>query len=197
MGWSSEIAQLEGESGRKVTLLGDGVPLTYAEVIEGWRRDEAFCSFFSDLLQAAPFPASFWETPPVTTATAGQVFEYVQIDSPALARMAAEPAAFAEHFAAAPDAEVLAFENLGGDAWLVAPTPPPDGGAYPHLAAFLRSAPESRKRALWRSTGETLARLLSDRPRWVSTSGLGVAWLHVRLDTRPKYYVFAPYRWQS
>ncbi len=28
----------------------------------------------------------------------------------------------------------------------------------------------------------------------VSTNGLGVAWLHVRLDTRPKYYTFQPYR---
>lgn len=194
MGWSSEIEQLEGESGRKVTLLGDGRPLTYAEVIDGWRQEDRFCAFFSDLLQAAPFPACFWETPPVTAATVGQVFQCVQIDSPALARMAAEPAAFADHFTAAPGAAVVAFENLGRDAWLVVPSPPSEGEGYPHLAAFLRSAPAAQKKALWRTTGETLARLLSDRPRWVSTSGLGVAWLHVRLDTRPKYYVFAPYR---
>ena len=27
-----------------------------------------------------------------------------------------------------------------------------------------------------------------DMPLWVSTAGLGVSWLHVRLDARPKYY---------
>ncbi|WP_391540805.1 DUF6940 family protein [Halomicronema hongdechloris] len=39
-------------------------------------------------------------------------------------------------------------------------------------------------------------RLISEesRPRWVNASGLGVAWLHVRLDTRPKYYQHEPYR---
>ncbi|MDF9799652.1 hypothetical protein OKW21_004915 [Catalinimonas alkaloidigena] len=28
----------------------------------------------------------------------------------------------------------------------------------------------------------------------MSTSGLGVYWLHIRLDSRPKYYQFDPYR---
>ena len=34
----------------------------------------------------------------------------------------------------------------------------------------------------------------SDAPAWVSTSGLGVSWLHIRIDTRPKYYSYAPFR---
>ncbi len=31
-------------------------------------------------------------------------------------------------------------------------------------------------------------------PVWLSTAGAGVSWLHVRLDTRPKYYHHGPYR---
>jgi hypothetical protein len=31
-------------------------------------------------------------------------------------------------------------------------------------------------------------------PLWVSTSGLAVPWLHLRLDARPKYYGFEPYK---
>ena len=31
-------------------------------------------------------------------------------------------------------------------------------------------------------------------PVWVSTAGAGVSWLHVRLDDRPKYYGYQPYR---
>ncbi len=34
---------------------------------------------------------------------------------------------------------------------------------------------------------------VGDRPTWLSTAGHGVAWLHVRLDTRPKYYRYTPY----
>jgi len=29
---------------------------------------------------------------------------------------------------------------------------------------------------------------------WLSTAGMGVSWLHVRLDDRPKYYGHRPYR---
>jgi hypothetical protein len=29
---------------------------------------------------------------------------------------------------------------------------------------------------------------------WVSTSGLGVYWLYIRLDSFPKYYNFQPYK---
>ncbi len=194
MAWDSEIGELDGGPARKVTLSGAAGKLSYAEVVENWRQDDAFNAFFSDLLAAAPFPAFFWETPPVTAYTLGQAFECVLVDSPALARLEAEPAAFAHRFAAAPEDEVATFENLGRDAWLVAPRPLPAAGDYPHLAAFLRAAPARQKAALWQQTGEAVTRLLSERPLWVSTSGLGVAWLHVRLDTRPKYYVHAPYR---
>ena len=34
---------------------------------------------------------------------------------------------------------------------------------------------------------------LGGKPVWLSTAGLGVGWLHVRLDDRPKYYRHAPY----
>lgn len=194
MAWGSEIEELDGGRVRKMTLLGDGAALSYDAVIDNWRHDDAFNAFFSDLLAAAPFAAFFWETPPVTETTVERVFECVLVDSPALARLTAEPAAFARPFAAAPEEEIVAFENLGGDAWLVAPRPFSEAEGYPHLAAFLRAAPATQKAALWRRTGEALAEHLSEHPLWVSTSGLGVAWLHVRLDTRPKYYVFQPYR---
>jgi len=53
----------------------------------------------------------------------------------------------------------------------------------------------------WRGDGPFrafFAEVLADAPFeayfWLSTSGLGIAWLHVRLDERPKYYTHAPYR---
>jgi len=35
---------------------------------------------------------------------------------------------------------------------------------------------------------------IGDRVVWLSTAGAGVPWLHVRLDDRPKYYHYGPYR---
>lgn len=117
------------------------------------------------------------------------------MDGPALIRMPPDPDPFAGNFeAAGPKADVAAFENLGGDAFLVAPTPRAAPDVYPHMAAFSRMAPLGQRHAFWQAVGRAMSEHLADRPLWLSTSGLGVAWLHARLDTRPKYYTFDPYR---
>ena len=51
--------------------------------------------------------------------------------------------------------------------------------------------------ALWRTVGEAVSERITDRPLWLSTAGGGVAWLHVRLDSRPKYYGHTPYARES
>ena len=168
-------------------------PVMYREVIQRWQSDAGFRGYFNGLLADASFTAFRWETPPITAATANQPFEFVLLDSPGLAR-AADEDAFAEHFRAARGRSVIEFANLGKDAIMVVPCPVGPTAAYGHLAAFVRLAPEPQRDALWQSVGEALARRLSSRPVWLSTAGAGVAWLHVRLDDRPKYYGHAPYR---
>ena len=71
-----------------------------------------------------------------------------------------------------------------------------DVSVYGHLAAFVRLAPERQRQALWQSVGEAMARRVSTKPVWLSTAGAGVSWLHLRLDDKPKYYGYAPYRRQ-
>jgi hypothetical protein len=121
-----------------------------------------------------------------------QPFEFVLLDSPGLARRP-DPEAFEEHFAKA-EAGVAAFPNLGGDAIMVVPAPLAEPSAYGHLAAFVRLAPEAQRHALWQSVGGAMARRVGAKPVWLSTAGAGVSWLHVRLDDRPKYYGFEPYK---
>ena len=145
----------------------------------------------------APFEAVFWETPPVTPSTLHEPFEFVLVDAPGLARVRADRAAFDEHFrAAGQDALVTSFINIGGDADLVAPTPVVDDAGYAHLASFVRIAPPRQIDAAWVRVGEVMLRRLdaSPEPIWLSTSGLGVFWIHIRIDSRPKYYMHAPYR---
>ena len=121
-------------------------------------------------------------------------FECVLLDSPALARKP-DPNAFAEHFGnAAPNEIVLAFPNLGHDALLVVPCPNAEPSIYGHLATFVRGAPEPQKHSLWELVGKVMEEKLGPVPVWLSTAGAGVSWLHVRLDKRPKYYGFGPYR---
>ncbi len=87
------------------------------------------------------------------------------------------------------------FDNLGHDAVLVAPVGAvPEGCA--HLASWCRTAPEAEQHALWKAVGRAVLAWWerTPDPLWLSTSGLGVPWLHVRLNRRPKYITHRPYR---
>ena len=191
--FASRANAADGGRTQRVVMLHDGRELRYSEVIAAWQQDHAFRDPFIATLTAVPFDAFFWETPPVSVATIEQPFEFVVVDSPSLAGVEAEPRAFAEHFSR-DSPGVVSFPNLRGDAVLVVPRPLAPRACYGHLAAFLRGAPEDQKHALWREVGAALAARLSSRPTWVSTAGLGVYGLHVRLDSRPKYYRHAPYK---
>lgn len=190
--WTTRSEELVGVGGLRYAVDLDARPATTVDVLRGWQQDAGFRALFNALLAGAPFTAFRWETPAVTTATLERPFEFVVLDWPELARRS-DPEAFAEHFVRA-EASVVVFPNLGGDAILVAPCPAGDELAYGHVAAFVRLAPKQQQGALWQSVGAAMARRVSSKPVWLSTAGDGVAWLHVRLDDRPKYYAFGPYR---
>jgi hypothetical protein len=167
-------------------------PITWSDVLELWPTDD-FAQTFARTLADVPYRAFFWETPPVTVSSLDRPFECVLIDSPQLARITADPSPFAAHFAATPNADIVTFANLGGDATLIVPCPRDRPGVYPHLATFVRQGPPTQVRALWRHLALAIRATLTASPLWVSTAGLGVDWLHLRLDSAPKYYRHRPY----
>jgi hypothetical protein len=189
--WTARPEQLTNGRGVKFILELEFQPVSYAEVLDRWQHDAEFRSLFIALLADSPFSAFRWETPPITLTTANRAFEFVLLDSPGLASKP-DPDAFAEHFQ--PETEVVEFPNLGKDAILVVPCPVASASAYGHLAAFVRHAPKQQQHRLWEVVGAAMQRRLGAKPVWLSTAGAGVSWLHVRLDDRPKYYGFGPYR---
>ncbi|MBM4219386.1 MAG: hypothetical protein FJ171_07065 [Gammaproteobacteria bacterium] len=190
--WRIDTARIDENTIRCNRLAGVDGDLSFGDVAQAWRADEAFRSFWMDSLREVPIGAYCWECPPVDEARRGRRFECVFISSPSLARMPLDPAAFAEYFR--DDREAVTFANLGGDAVLVAPCPDPAGGNFGHLASFTATAPPSLQQALWKEVGRALDARIGARPLWLSTAGHGVAWLHVRLDSSPKYYQHVPYR---
>lgn len=195
VGWTTEVEKLEAGPALKLRLLVEGTHATLHQVIEGWRRDSDCRAALATVLADSPFAAVFWEMPAITAATLDRVFECVLVESQALSALTPDPSAFYVPFARVdPGDEVVVFANLGRDAVLVAPRPLGSPESYTHLLAFSRLAAWEQQHAFWRVVGRTIGQRISDRPLWVSTSGLGVPWLHVRLDTWPKYYTFAPYR---
>ncbi len=181
-------------SGRHYRVLEDAAPLSFRRFFELLEADHEFADWYSGELEDFHAGAFYWELPPLTTATIDHDTEFVLIDAPMLERFPPERAPFESHFRRAPDEEVIVFPNLGGDAVLVVPCPRGPQEHYPHFAAFLRGADKHQVRVLWQKTAQELLRSIGDRPIWLSTAGGGVAWLHMRLDSRPKYYSHAPYR---
>lgn len=191
--WQSQRKLIESDRIHQISIFRDNKQITYSEAIELWQQDESFREFFISLLADTSMAAYFWETPPISKATVSREFEFVLINSPKLADIESDPSDFRQHFESATE-EVVTFPNLGNDALLIVPCPITDILASTHLAAFIRDAPESQQHLLWKTVGRSLQQRLKEQPIWVSTSGLGVHWLHVRLDSRPKYYCYEPYQ---
>lgn len=166
---------------------------SFAQVLRGLEESRDFRSLVVEGLAAAPWRAFFFEVAPITTTAATRAFAAVLVEAPELAEARPDAAAFAAHFEATEGAPVVAFPSLGRDAHLVVPTPRGPLEAYAHLAAFVRGAPGDQVDALLRTLGQMARARVSSAPLWVSTAGLGVSWLHFRLDSRPKYYRHAAF----
>ena len=194
---SAVVTPLEHRAGLRGQLVdAQGVPWTCTQVAEALATGGGAVAHLERSIAATPWSGVFWECRPMRGETADATpFEWVVLHSPAVARLVADSRPFGAQLAG--DGDVATFDNLGRDARLVAPTPGGDGEDCAHLVAFLRTAGARRRRALWRSVGAALADWLAHKPAetvWLSTSGLGVSWLHVRLDREPKYITWRPYR---
>jgi len=83
---------------------------------------------------------------------------------------------------------VITFMNLPKDALMVIPMPRANKD-YGSIKAFTDNASYLQQRHLWRQVALSIEELLKTNDCvYVSTHGLGVPYLHVRLDLTPKYY---------
>jgi hypothetical protein len=192
--WSIERTSIREGWSEKLALFRNGGAASFADVIAAWDSDAAFRGYFIGEISAAPWPAFLWEMPPIRRDMVERNYECVIIRSDALARMHPDAEAFAAEFRDAAGS-VVAFRNLGGDALLVAPCPLTELSTYTHIAAFLRGTPESQQHELFIALAGAIGRELRRTTAriWTSTSGLGIGWLHVRLDSFPKYYQHRSY----
>ncbi|MCT7953160.1 hypothetical protein NG798_25505 [Ancylothrix sp. C2] len=170
-----------------------GSQLRFSDVLRLFCDSAGFRHYFSEELLSVPFSAFRWETPPVTIASIERKFEFVIIDSPELLQMP-DVGTFSNYFQSHAVDDIAVFPNLGKDAIMVVPCPINRDSAYGHIAEFLRNAPEQQRHSLWKTVGQAMVDRLSAEPIWLNTAGAGVAWLHIRLDSRPKYYHYLPYK---
>ena len=65
--------------------------------------------------------------------------------------------------------------------------------SFTSLGPFVRQAAKTnpdQADLLFKKFGEEALKIMKKQPRtFLSTAGMGISWLHLRLDNRPKYYV--------
>jgi len=176
----------------KLHLLENDIPLSYQRTLELWAGNEEFQLFWVNQMKAIPFPGYLWETPPISNKLISQPFECVFIERTVFNRLKPNTTAYKGYFTT--DKPVVDFPNRGNNATLIVPCPLADAHCYTHLGRFTAEAPTDQQQALWQQVGAIGLEQLSDRKLWISTHGLGIYWLHIRLDTTPKYYDYDMYR---
>lgn len=191
--WRQETNVEKPNAVWKYYLFDDDKPVSFDEVIQLWQSNIQFIEWFVQQIVDHELLAIRWETPMVYLGNRDRQFEYVVVNSPGLDRPP-NPMAFSEQFKTSSNETVIAFQNLGKNATLVVPTPSNNSSEYCHLMSFLRNACRAQVIEFWQQIGQEMEKRISDIPVWLNTAGGGVPWLHIRLDDRPKYYTFQPYR---
>ena len=60
-----------------------------------------------------------------------------------------------------------------------------------------RTGSDPQMHDFWIEVGRQMEARLAEKPSekiWMSTCGTGIYWLHLRLDSKPKYYTYTTYR---
>lgn len=185
---------VEEQDGGSYGIRQDGALLTWSGFGNALRESPALRKALTIALSQTTFRAFFWECCPWPQGR-DPAFEYVVLDAAARFSGPAAFTSFRSHFED-DERTVRHFPNLRGDAVLVVPKDLSAPTAYGHLAAFLRGGPAAQVELLWKTLGVAIFEWQFDGrgTLWLSTAGLGVPWLHLRLDSRPKYYRHAEYR---
>jgi len=173
-----------------------GSRLSFSEALRDLQRGgEAARALDSFLRNFKDYRTYFLELPWVSGETASsREFTLTLTDAPELRGTLPDPSSFATMLRA----EVNSFRSLSGDALLVCPGPDRGAADCSSIGPFVRTATARLRQKLFAEWARVvLEECLPADPKkrfWMSTSGLAVPWLHLRIDTRPKYYKTKHYR---
>ena len=175
-------------------LFRDGENLSYMQVFEllaaGDSIIETMTNFLVDWNQDF-----FWEHPQVSSDNYKSNYEVSVIPTAAFDDRVENFSPFKSKFKITDQVKV--FHNLRKDSLLIVPnTNEASDQNFITLRKFLQTAPNSLITRFWKTIGETMIEQISKNTDYcyLSTHGLGVLWLHVRIDQQPKYYHTKKYK---
>lgn len=166
--------------------------LCFKTVIDLLINSSEFRLELSQVLKQSKFEGFYLEVKPCSTATLENDFEFVTVFGRHFGEFSMDVESFKEHFI--DEEKTLSFKNRRGNSELIVPNNINPECNYAHLAVFLRTATNDEIDDFWKTIGLSYSKSINDKPVWLSTSGLGVHWLHMRIDQKPKYYRYSSFK---
>ena len=175
----------------KIKIYKDSIMVTWDQILYLWKNSNKFIKFFIDLIKSTQFDNFFWECPPINLKNIQyQNFECYIINSNNNFGKASDNS-FKSYFNENPSKKIISFYNPSRSCLLIVPCPLEEieKNCYLNISTFIKHAPKPQIYILWKQISTLLKKQLKNNHHiWLNTHGLGVPWLHVRLDTIPKYY---------
>jgi len=189
--------------------------VTYAEAINFLKKKEVnfincLMSALKNAIDGYELGAYFWECPPVSKKTINKPFEFVVTKSDALTDIKQQDYSAYEEYLNKEEnyfnygCSFLVLDQDEGK--LIIPTlcysrTETEEGIkteiedYRNISEFVYHSPYSQSSEFWSEVGRVLEEELNKGGvRWLSTYGLEVHYLSVRIDKQPKYYQHEEYK---
>jgi len=111
------------------------------------------------------------------------------IKSNSLNNMTQDFSNFNEYINKSTNKYVTSFINLSGDTLLIIPMPCKNKN-FTTLKDFIDNASLIQQQYFWQKVAIEIRKLIinNNKKFWISTHGLGVNYLHIRICLQPKYY---------
>lgn len=161
--------------------------ISFNKAMNQLQYNKVFRDEFIKVLKNSDFDGYFLEVAP-----SNRLFEFTLVNAPVFKNITADPRPFEDKFKKCNNKDVISFMNLSKTSRLIVPCPKKHDNTYTHIGNFIRNASDKQIHSLLKQIPIEVKKC--KKPIWLSTSGLGVYWLHIRLDPTPKYYTTKKYK---
>ena len=146
---------------------------------------------FINILQNIPFEYYVLQTPCLKN-NLDKNFEFVIKNKLELKKIKLNTTVYKKYFKQ--NENVASFLNLTGDTTLIVPKmlPGVNKNSYLNISTFSKYAPMDQQILVWKKVFKELKKC--KHSCFLNTHGLGYGWLHIRIDEKPKYYLFDDYK---
>ncbi len=173
----------------KIIIFKDSQQISWYEILDLWKHNNAFIDFFVSLLILSNFNNFFWQCCSVNrNDLKKKLFECYLIETKYDFGVA-DNSSFQEYLKTSKS--IVNFYNFNKDCLLIVPNynHSISKSSYLNIYNFIKFAPKSQIHLLFHQISLNIYKEFHKTKKiYLNTHGLGVPWIHIRLDYYPKYY---------